>query len=188
MRHSPVCGRVAPKCCGQDSKGVSLDQTRNPVQLLTGALGSTDEAVQLRNDAALLRKRRSRNLQLLKISARDPLSCGTPSKKGHLPAHLRAVEEVSQPFGIGPNLPWPPNTNVDSGNGLTADSREKKESFTMDWESIKDAALRGYGKAAAFLLFQNMFLYLVGCISCGHPCGIGGYVSFLNHIFNRWHG
>ena len=56
----------------------------------------------------------------------------------------------------------------------------------LDWQGIKEKALRWYEKAAALLLFQNMVGYLIACMSAGYPVTVGGYMSFLDHVFNAW--
>jgi len=57
----------------------------------------------------------------------------------------------------------------------------------MDWESVKEAAQRWYGRSAQFFLLQNIIVYLWACISAHHAVGITGYVGFLYHCC-QWRG
>jgi hypothetical protein len=57
----------------------------------------------------------------------------------------------------------------------------------MDWNAVKEHAQKWYGKVAHFLLFQNIVMYVFGCIIAREPIGLLGYIGFLNHCC-QWGG
>ena len=57
----------------------------------------------------------------------------------------------------------------------------------MDWEMVKEHAQKWYGKAAHFLLFQSIVMYLFACIAAHQPVGPTSFVGFLYHCC-QWGG
>ena len=50
-----------------------------------------------------------------------------------------------------------------------------------DWESIKENLKEIYGKAARFMVFYTLLLYLWSCVISGQPVGPVRFVGFLYH-------
>ncbi len=53
----------------------------------------------------------------------------------------------------------------------------------MDWEIVKEHLRLAYAKTAQFILYQNLVLYITGCIIAGQPLGPARYTAFLYRIF-----
>ena len=49
----------------------------------------------------------------------------------------------------------------------------------MNWELIREHGHTWYLKSARFFLFQNIVLYLFGCIAAHGPIGLPAYIEFL---------
>jgi len=53
----------------------------------------------------------------------------------------------------------------------------------MDWETVKEHLRAWYAKIAQFVLFQNMVLYVIACVTAGEPLGPARYAAFLYRVF-----
>jgi len=53
----------------------------------------------------------------------------------------------------------------------------------MDWEMAKERLRLWYARAAQFVLFQELVLYIVACVLAGQAIGPARYAAFLYRIF-----
>ena len=53
----------------------------------------------------------------------------------------------------------------------------------MDWETVKEKLRLWYARAAQFVLFQNLVLYVIACVAAGRPLGPASYAAFLYRLF-----
>jgi len=53
----------------------------------------------------------------------------------------------------------------------------------MNLETAKEILRLWYGRVAQFTLFQNMVLYVIGCVAAGRPLGPASYAAFLYRLF-----
>lgn len=51
----------------------------------------------------------------------------------------------------------------------------------MDWVTVKEFAHLWYARAAQFLLFQSLTMYLFACITARGAIGLTRYIVFLDH-------